>query len=472
MAQGLSRGKLEAHKNLKLDPDFFTRMLSEKKAGCIEYLDFDVYLMEKSVMPLLLQGLDALSRHVDKSAMKDGKSANSRLPFNPLVWLAQYLLRNHPRYVKDHRTPMYERFSELASIERGRRCLLRKRYQMEAVWSELVLENDNAPLLLDDIPTVFQRLDDKWYLAGALQEKLPQDFSKVQIFDTASKSRGAIAGVADKDRIEGKLLTDQDDVSFEAFFTWLEEFVRGNDILRASAFTDAERRQEETEKKARKAEEDAARRATAMQEALERRSELEEQFETVTADMFINEDVSRILNKGAVIKGVEEKEGAPPLQGEHIMLIRLMLGIWGCPVNDDTDGDVWNDCALAAWQQWLKARDVAAPTGVDKATINRLMDKDEFADYLQSTFPVGDDEEDDNYVRQVVEVRNFVEDEIDILVEAIDEDTGELLHLSLAENEVEEMRQRLAEATLDKPVQAIADRVSGRIVSVMPKSEL
>lgn len=455
MPKALARGKLEAHKNLKLDSEFFTRMLSKKADAATQedFRDFDVYLMEKSVMPLLLQGLDALSRHVDKSKDQLSQSRDGR-QFNPLVWLAQYMLRNHPRHVKDHRTPMYEKFTELASIERGRRCLIRKREQIQDVWNELLTDKNmvsegagakGVSLEVDDISDVFERLDQAWYLEGALLEKLPQDWSAVDMKKT-------------KDN----------EVCFADFFDWFEAYVKSNDILRATAFSDAERRQQEIEQQKLKEQEDAARRARAMKEALEQRSELEEHFETVTADMYINSECGRIMNKGAIIDGVEEKEGGPPLQGEHIVLIRLMLGIWGCPVNDDTDGDIWNDVTLASWQMWLKARGLDASRGVDKNTIRRLVDKDEFEEYLQRTFPVKDDDADDDYIKQVVEVKGFVEDEIDILVEAVDEDTGELLHLTLAEHEVEELKARLAEATAQTPVLATADRVSGRIVSVLP----
>jgi len=445
-----ARGKAQSFKNLKLDADFFSRMLTQNGEGPEEYRDFDVYLMEKSVMPLLLQGLDALSRHADKIHTKGGggDDKDSKQRFNPLVWLAQYLLRNHPRYVKDHRTPMYEKFSELANVERGRRCLLRRKDQMEEMWNHMVELNGGHPLTHDDIPVLFQNLDEKWYLDGALVDKVPQDFSNVQM---------------EKSVEDG----DHDEVIFPDFFRWFENFVKQNDILRAAAFIDAERRQVETEQKAQKAQEDAERRERAMQEALEQRSELEEQFETLTADMYINTDLARIMNKGAIIEGVEEKEGGPPLQGEHIMLIRLMLSIWGCDIADDTDGDVWNDTALAGWKQWLQARGIKTSNPVDRATLRRLIDKDEFQAYLQEAYPVRDDGEDE-YIKQVVEVKCLVEDEVETLVEAFDEETGELLHLALPESEIQGLRERLEKATAARPVLAMADRVSGRIIELMP----
>jgi len=344
---------------------------------------------------------------------------------------------------------MYERFSELALVERGRRCLLRRREQMEEMWDEMV--EANGKMTLADISTLFKHLDKKWYLDGALLERIPQDFTKVDMERAASESGST-------------------QVTFEEFFKWFEEFVKTNDILRASAFSDAERRLQENEQKARKAEEEAARRSRAMQEAMERRSALEEEFEKITADMYINTDISRIMNKGAIIEGVEEKEGGPPLQGEHIELIRQMLEIWGCPVTGDTVGDIWNDCALAAWQQWLKARSLEASRGVDKQTLRQLIDKDEFLEYLQVAYPVADVEAQD-YVKQVVEVRRFVEDEVDTLVEAVDEDTGEELTITVPENEVETIRQRLAEATTSMPLLAMVDRVSGRIMELVPAVE-
>lgn len=345
---------------------------------------------------------------------------------------------------------MYEKFSELANVERGRRCLLRRRDQMEDVWNHMVEMNGEHALTRDDLRELFQNLDDKWYLSGALVDKVPEDFTNVKIEKTVTEG-------------------EEDDVHFVDFFRWFESFVRQNDILRAAAFSQAERRQADSEQKAKKAQEDAERREKAMQEALEQRCELDEQFEMVTADMYINTDIARIMNKGAIIEGVEEKEGGPPLQGEHIMLIRLMLSIWGCPI-DDGNEDVWNDQALAAWRLWLEGRGIRTSNPVDKATLRRLIDKYEFQDYLQAAFPVKDDGEDD-YITQVVEVKCLVEDEGDTLVEAYDDETGELLNFVIPEAEIAGLRLRLETATSTHPVLAMADRVSGRILELMPSSQ-
>ncbi|CAE7433859.1 unnamed protein product [Symbiodinium necroappetens] len=100
MSHTVSRTQQQVFRDLKIDDGFFSQMLlpMAEAEG-----DFDVYLMEKGVMPLLLQGLDALSKHVDKVA-QGTTMGSSKQKFNPLVWLAQYLLRNHPGRIHDHRT--------------------------------------------------------------------------------------------------------------------------------------------------------------------------------------------------------------------------------------------------------------------------------------------------------------------------------------------------------------------------------
>eukprot|EP00747_Dinoflagellata_sp_TGD_P162980 gnl/TRDRNA2_/TRDRNA2_181194_c0_seq1.p1 gnl/TRDRNA2_/TRDRNA2_181194_c0~~gnl/TRDRNA2_/TRDRNA2_181194_c0_seq1.p1 ORF type:complete len:449 (-),score=107.08 gnl/TRDRNA2_/TRDRNA2_181194_c0_seq1:77-1423(-) len=436
----------EAYNNMKLDISFFKEMLRPEQGSVPEeYQDFDLYLTERSLMPLLLQGLDALTRHVDKQSNNDRQKEGERsVRFNPLTWLAQYLLRNHPRHVKDHRSPMYREFSELASLERGRRVLLRKREEMEEMYILMAQEMDAANLVREDLPILIQNLDEQWYLQGVFVNNMPKDFQDL-----------IPAGE------EGSTTTNV--VTFEDFWRWFEVYVQEHDVIRAGHFESAAQRKLEDEQQAEKAKEEQERHERAVQEALVERSKLQEQFEMFSADMYLNDDITRIINKGATIEGVEERESSIPLQGDHISLILSMVQIWGVAMPEDMPQDVWTDGALAVWRRWLSERGLQGQR-VDSVSLRKLIDKDAFEDYLSIAFAVN---EPDELLTRCVEVKGFVEDDIDIVVEAIDEDTGEVAHFVLPEHQVEEVRKRL-EDTSGGPVMAQVDSVTGRVTSIVP----
>lgn len=307
---------------------------------------------------------------------------------------------------------------------------------------EMVKDNEGDNLRMKDIPRLFARLDKKWFLQGMLSEKLPRDYRTL-----LTPAPGT-----------------HDEVVFSDFWRWFEAYVKQNDILRASTFVEAARRQYDIETKAKQEEEDAQRRDMAVREAMEQRNELVGQFETITSDMYVDPHITRIMSKGATIEGVEEKDGGTPLKGEHIELIHLMLNIWGHPVESSIDMNVWTNSSVAAWQQWLQACDLDKSRPVDSSTLRRLMDKDEYEEYLLMAFPVGEFGHDE-YISRVVEVRSFLEDEVDIVVEAIDEETGEILQLALPDHDADELRKRLEGS---QPVLARADRVSSRITELLP----
>jgi len=439
MTQSTPRARVQAFKDLKLDGAFFTSMLTCKDE---DDGDFDVYLMEHGVMPVLLQGLDALSRHVNKlaSGTAIGLGSGKRIAFNPLIWLAQFMLRNHPGYVRDHRTPMYSQISDLAAAERGRRTLLRQQYYFRNTWREMAKEDGKLPR--SQVMEMLQKMDDLWNLEGQFVRKLP-DFGSL------------IAGA-------------HMEVSFDEFWTAFEAFVLQNDVVRTSAFEEAHAKRLQAENEAQTAADEAARREQALAEVMQKRKSLEEQFETISADVYINSELSQIISKGATVaaqNGIAE-DGSLELQGEHIMLVCLMLRLWGFPTEPEDEHrvapkDEWDSAAMVAWQRWLAEWGPrnADPNIIDAVSLKALLDKDAFeACLVQNQGSAFLEDEDVTYV----EVQSLIESDLnEVMIEALDKDSGNLLKLPLAENQVEEVRSRLADG--GEPLRAKVELVSRRV---------
>lgn len=444
MPQAVSRATEQALKDLRLDETFFKSMLAN-----VEEVDrdFDIYLMEKGVMPLLLQGLDALSRHVDKlsSGNTIGLSTGSKQPFNPLTWLAQYLLRNHPKFNKDHRTPIYQQLGELADIERSRRNLLRREDEMRRTWILLAEERQDpeAKLSHEDIPVFFQVLDEKWFLDGQLSTSMPVNFARTILADESDK------------------------ISWEEFWPSYEEYVQSSNVLRASVFEEAQLRKDKADREVHEENAETNRREMALAHARDQRRKLEEQFETLRADAYINGQIGQIINKGAVLSG-------PQFKGEHIQLIHMLLRIWGCPAQNTEEAfgmteekDEWDSHSVEAWRRWVLSRgpEGANPDMVDSVTLKALLDREAFEVYLLHAQEASSNE----FSRRRVEVWNVIESEYDddkVFVEAIDLEAGEELRLELPRSKVDNVRRRLSSGESSKLL-ATADPVSLRFIELI-----
>lgn len=443
MPQSTPRAQIQVFKDLKIDGNFFTSML---KCETEEEGDFDVYLMEHGVMGLLLQGLDALSRHVNKlaSGTAVGLGAGKTMQFNPLVWLAQFMLRNHPGYIRDHRTPMYVQISDLAAAERGRRTLLRQQFHFQTVWKSMASEN--GQLFRSQLNELMQKMDDAWNLEGQFVRKLP-DFGDM-------------------------IRTATMEVSFEEFWKVFEAFVKENDLIRTTAFEEAHQKRLQAENEASKAAEETARREKVLAEVMQRRKSLEEQYSTISSDVYINDMLSSIISKGAFIESDNgiPAEGSLPLQGEHIMLICLLLGVWGCPCQPDdavSAKDEWDSFAQEAWEKWLAEsgpRNVST-SGVDANGLKALLDQDAFEAYLMKRQGSALQEDEDETDVSIVEVKRVLDYEYEFIVEALDQERGELLKLPMPEHQVEDVRRRLEKSR--EPVLAKVDSVSRRIIAVL-----
>jgi len=401
-----------------------------------EHRDFDVYLMETGLMPLLLQGLGALAKHVDQMGHKQFQQSSSdhdaqKSRFNPRIWLAQYILRNHPGHVRaggDSETrediPNYAAFSEAALIEKGRRELLRRRPQIENLWQSMERKTQGQFLNVNHMPLFVDLLDDQWNLKGGLRSKLPKHF-----MHALGKSSGT------------------DEVHFLEFWKYFEKLFEEGDLLRVEDFERGAMLKKEEDLRLEREAEERERKEQISRAREERRAALVAQFETVRADLASDTEALRILNNGAVLSGVEDEENAVSLSGEHVQWIKQMIKLWGVDMAQAGGAGVWNDQALAAWKSWAKRYSPHGEAGkVDAGNLEILMSLESYSElFLAKAFPTEAEAAASGWqAEKTLGIRRVEDRGVEYIAQVVDDETGQVIEVSLPDALAEEVTRRLA----------------------------
>jgi len=320
---------------------------------------------------------------------------------------------------------MYRHFVEMASVERGRRALLRKKGEIQEAWKELEKARERHSLKLPDVPPMIVKIDEKWNLKGKLASQMPKDYTGIL-----------------------RPPLGKDGVKFEDFWKWFEGFVTGRDLIRQETLVDAEWQKKQEELEAQLLQEAMQRHEMAILEVLDNRRGMFEQFDTLVSDMSINVEIGQIMNEDAIM-AMEPQEGEEslPLQGDHTALILSLLECWGFLSEDSTVEDAWNDEAQDAWDGWCGSN------GLDGDVVHRdglvpLMDRKAFEKHVVSNMPIP--EQPSNYgdasSHQIVRVKKLTDNDSKVEVEAVGDKKGDAVTFFVGEEEVvDEVRRRLSE---------------------------
>jgi len=429
----------EAVKKLRGDMAFFRRMISKavipdtpraRADDPVRNWNHDVYLMETQLTPLLLQGLDALTQHVEKLASGRGEMCcSARAPFNPLIWLAQYLMRNHPGKRKDERSIVYEELGELADQERARRFLLQREAKFKELW-QTMQKRLQRQLTSRDLPELFETLDRELDLEGALCRRMPPDLTSIVEADLPAEVF----------------------LTFAQFWAWFQRFLTSTSLFRVSEFEAPERRRAMQKQRKEEAILKLQAHEQVCQTVRQRRSQLLKQFANLSAEFHHNDGIVQILNKSLIIHVGEDHcgPGATAPSGSHIDLIASMLGLWGFPVEPACWG-TWTAAAAGPWRSWKQA--YCADSGdphVNADSLRKLIDANAFAQVLEQMHPIPTLSSDGCVGVEVLQLLQEDRDDDVVVVEVLHDETGEHRQLMLPREQADEVQRRLQSS--DEPV--------------------
>jgi len=289
--------------------------------------DFDIYMGE-ALMPVLAQALDSLSRQVNRmQAQGDSLDPKVRARFNPLTFLAQQLLRRHPKCSKTpRRQVIYSNFRDWSDLERGRRELLRRKDLVKEVFDGFVLR---GVCQRDHIPEVVSAIDATLGLGGTLtkNQDLHSALQTVPMGLMRTKSERSQASRSD-------FFTDSA-WTFQEFWYHFANAIMSMDVVRFSSIQsgieaaqrEALMRSEQEFAKKREEEERKAREEKDRQDM--------QAYTALHLQMQTDEHITSILNDGKILTGDDVRPGdigfeleVPP-RGDHVVYLAELLRLIG-----------------------------------------------------------------------------------------------------------------------------------------------
>mmetsp|Transcript_52826 Transcript_52826/g.123584 ORF Transcript_52826/g.123584 Transcript_52826/m.123584 type:complete len:741 (+) Transcript_52826:52-2274(+) len=320
-------------------------------------LDFDVYLGE-ALLPVLAQSLDALCRQRNRmDEQGDRLDPKVRARFNPLTFLAQQLLRRHPKCATTpRRSNLYKNFTTWADLERGKREMLRRVDIIEQAFGGFVLRGTVSQ---SSIPLVLSAIDDTLFLNGVVKTHPemvamfhPEGTTNFKSISTSQRSQ----------------LFRDTPWTWERFWQEFSSLIMTNDVVR---YSDIERGMElKKEAVILAAERTAA--FEKEQEKKKQRMELQRRLIARYTDLhqLMQEDahIKSILTGSLILTGDDVRPGdagyefeVPP-KGRHVTLLAELLRLLGfqsfalpgteedgiAKVPEDTEM-WWDNDLAAAW---------------------------------------------------------------------------------------------------------------------------
>jgi hypothetical protein len=300
--------------------------------------DFDLFLGE-ALMPVLAQALDSLCRQVNRMQMQgENLDPKVRARFNPLTWLAQQLLRRHPKCAKSpRRQAIYANFRDWSDLERGRREMLRRRDVVQDVFEGFVLR---GVVQRADLDAVLDAIDDTLRLDGVLKNN--KAVRRALLLEAAEPESPSSKRQAPRGREE---FFKDGGWTFDQFWLRFANVIMSNDVVPFSAIQRGIESQQqqallrsEAEVARKKEEEDRKQR-----EADQRRRN--EEYVQLHAEMQENKHIQAILDSEKALTGDDVRPGdagyefeVPP-NGAHVNLLYRLLDLLGFELgNKPKDG--------------------------------------------------------------------------------------------------------------------------------------